>query len=145
MTDTNQKSSNPILKIALAIILVLLVGTIIYRLLGVIVVLLLLFINRDLVKKIYGKIIQLYQKNMVYGIGATIAAFLLFTPFTVFLFFRTVYHIFTGKKLDKQVTKEAKTIIDITPKETKKNTTPRSDGLMTIEEIRAKLRNEENR
>lgn len=145
MTETNQKTSNPLLKIALAVIVVLLVGTIIYRLLGVIVVLLLLFINRDLVKKIFNKIVQLYQQNIVYGIGASIGAFLLFSPFTVFLFFRTVYHIFTGKKLNNKITEETKTIIDISPKKMKKDTIPRSDGLMTIEEIRAKLRDEENR
>jgi hypothetical protein len=142
MSETVQKNSNPILKIALGVIVVLLVGTIIYRLLGVIVVALLLFINRDLVKKIFDKILQLYQTNPLYGIGATIGAFVLFSPFTVFLFFRTLYTIFTGNVPVTNKTSTDKVVIDITPKEDTQKRTPRTDGMMTMDEIRAQLRDQ---
>ena len=58
--------------------------------------LVLLVANRDLVGRLFRTIVQLYQEEMYKGLLATIAAVVLFTPFLVFLFFRTIYYLFVN-------------------------------------------------
>lgn len=86
------------LKSALSIVLVVLLVIFLFRVIKAlivpIIVLILLYANRDLVKKIVNKIMALYQDHLIKGLLATFGAFMFFSPFVVFLFFRTIYNIF---------------------------------------------------
>jgi hypothetical protein len=95
------------LSILLIVVLAIFLLRVIKALLVPIIVLILLFANRDLVLKIVNKIIALYRDETYKGLLATIGAFVLFTPFMVFLFFRTIYNIFADpSKMDPRIKKE---------------------------------------
>jgi len=134
LEDFSSKSNSP-LKIALGLILVIIIASFLLRWLLALIVPILLIANRDLVFKIGGKILEFYKQDTLKGIGATVLAFVLFTPFTVFLFFRTIVFLVTGSNLVSTDDKGEKTTIDITTKKKEK----RKDGLMSLDEIRRKL------
>ncbi|MGH1336204.1 MAG: hypothetical protein ACRBFS_08755 [Aureispira sp.] len=85
-------------KSALSVVLIVILGLFLLRALAAlivpIIVLILLFANRDLVLRLGNKIMALYNEELYKGLLATFGAFILFTPFVVFLFFRTIYNIF---------------------------------------------------
>lgn len=87
-------------KSALSLVLIVVLSLFLLRVLAAlvvpIIVLILLFVNRDLVSTIIGKIMNLYQEEMYKGLLATLGAFVLFSPFVVFLFFRTIYNVFAN-------------------------------------------------
>lgn len=82
------------LSLVLIVVLAIFLLRVIAALIVPIIVLILLFVNRDLVSSIIGKIMDLYQEELYKGLLATLGAFVLFSPFVVFLFFRTIYNIF---------------------------------------------------
>ena len=140
------------LKLGLLVVVGLIVGSIVLKWLAALAVPILLFINRDWVIKIGAKIVDLYKENPIYGILATIAALLMVTPFSIVLFVRTLYNIFVIGKNPIPDKKEILSMVNATKKgidkmkiddkkpATKSVTKPeRKDGLMSIEEIRAKL------
>ncbi len=136
---SNNKSK---LQLAFGLILLVLVGSIVLRWLLALAVPILLFANRDIVFRMIGKIADYYREDPLKGLAATVVAFLLFTPFTIFLFLRTIYYLVSGN--DFPIPDNKKTIIDITPKKEKKPQEDNEDRLMTIEEIRRKLREDDN-
>lgn len=146
MTTTKSDSST-ILKFAVGLIVLLLIGSLIIRWLGSIIVLIVWYLNRDLVLFLFQKVKHLYQQNLLYGIGATVLSIVLLSPFTVFLFVRTIAKAFFGKTIlpikKKQHSTSNKTIIDITPTEQSSHYRPQTEGLLSIEEIRAKLREDD--
>ncbi|MFK7797386.1 MAG: hypothetical protein AB8E82_08025 [Aureispira sp.] len=84
------------LSLVLIVVLAIFLLRVIAALIVPIIVLILLFVNRDLVSNIIGKIMNLYQEEMYKGLLATLGAFVLFSPFVVFLFFRTIYNVFAN-------------------------------------------------
>lgn len=83
-----------VVSVVIIVILAILALRVFFALLMPIISLILLIANRDLVAKIVRSIVGLYNDEMYKGLLATIAAVLAFPPFMVFLFFRTVYHMF---------------------------------------------------
>lgn len=146
---SEKKDANSLIKFALLIVLALVVGSIVLRWLMALAVPILFFINRDLVLKIFNKIISLYQDNPIYGILATIAAFLCISPFSVFLFFRTIYNVVILGKNPVPTKTEIASMVATTKKgidklkiESKDSPKQEKDSLMTVEEIRAKFKDE---
>ncbi len=97
-------------KSALSILLIVIMGIFLLRVVAALIVpimvLILLFVNRDLVGKLVQKIIDLYKEEAFKGILAGFGAFILFTPFMVFLFFRTIYNVFANPNKAKVNTGE---------------------------------------
>lgn len=87
-------------KSAISIVLIVLLAIFLLRVIAAlivpIIVVILLVANRDLVLRLLHKIADLYQDELYKGLLATVGAFVLFTPFVVFLFFRTIYNIFAN-------------------------------------------------
>ena len=159
MTEEINKSessdSGNLLKIGLIVVIGLIVGSVVLRWLAALAVPILLFINRDWTMAIVNRIIKLYQDNPIYGLGATIAAFLLLTPFSVLLFFRTIYNIIVigknpipdkGELFDmaakaKQEIEKLK-IEDNGDTSSSKKKIQTKEKLMTAEEIRKKFKDD---
>lgn len=92
-------------KSILTLILMVVLGLIFLRVLMAFIVpilsIILLIANRDLVHRVVRLIGRLYQQELYKGLLATIAAIFLFTPFLIFLFFRTVYYLFTNPEKEE--------------------------------------------
>ena len=140
--NTEDSSSNNMIKLALLVVLGLLVASVLLKWLAALAIPILLFINRDWVFKIIAKIKELYLQNPIYGLGATIMAFVLLTPFSVVLFFRTIYNIFVLGKNPIPNKKEMVSMVSNAKKGIGKMKIEDNDGLMTIEEIRAKFKDD---
>lgn len=99
----NQEERTAPWKSALSIVLVVLLAVFLLRVIAAlivpIIILILLFANRDLVLQLVNKIMSLYQDELYKGLLATFGAFILFTPFVVFLFFRTIYNVFANNAI----------------------------------------------
>lgn len=99
MEDEQPNPPSPWKSILTLVLMVVLVIALLRFLMAFIVPLLsivLLVANRDLVGRLFRMIVRLYQQETYKGLLATIAAVFLFTPFLVFLFFRTVYYLFVN-------------------------------------------------
>lgn len=87
-------------KSILTLVLMVVLGIVLLRFLMAFIIpilsIVLLIANRDLVGRIIRLIGRLYQQELYKGLLATVAAIFLFTPFLVFLFFRTVYYLFAN-------------------------------------------------
>ena len=95
-----------VVSVVIIIILAMLALRVFFALLMPIISLVLLIANRDLVAKIVRSIVGLYNDELYKGLLATIVAVIAFAPFMVFLFFRTVYHMFVTSGEETETTKE---------------------------------------
>ena len=84
--------------IAFLFIVGLVLASVMYKAFIVILCVLLLIINRDIVSRIIRHLRKTYQRNLLFAIGLTLLYILGFTPFMVFLFFRTALNAVSIKK-----------------------------------------------
>lgn len=97
-SSTKKQGNNERWKSVISVIAVLAIAYVAFKmLLGFlvpIVVGILLIANRDLVGKAIKFIYQQYKDETYKGLIATVAAIVLFSPFVIFLFARSVYYMF---------------------------------------------------
>ncbi len=138
--EQTPNNSNSLLKMGLILIVALLIGSFVLKWLLALAIPILLFLHKDLVFKIGAKLMALYHKNSLIGILAMIGSFLMLSPFSIFLFGRSIYQLFASGKIQIPDQESIKDALGKSPQ--KENYTPSTEGLMTLEEIKAKLNEE---